>query len=118
MPYFCHQVSFTNEAWRRLMQNPRDHFQDVRGPIEKLGGEIQNSFFVRGAYDVLAITKFPEDVSVSAISAAFASGGSVATIQTAPLLSPAEAIEAVRSRHVGSGPVTNAPRAMARSVGR
>ena len=115
MPHFCHQVSFTTEAWRRLMQNPNDHLADVRGPIEKLGGHIQNSFFMLGRYDVLAISEFPDSVSVSAISAAFASGGSVATIQTAPLLTPTEAVDALRKASACGYHSISAPLAMARA---
>ena len=43
MSYFCHQVSYTKEAWARLMQNPQDRLEAVRAPIEKLGGKIHTS---------------------------------------------------------------------------
>ena len=41
MPYYCHQVSYTKEAWARLMENPQDRLDAVRAPIEKLGGSLQ-----------------------------------------------------------------------------
>ena len=78
MSYFCHQVSYTKEAWARLMQNPQDRLEAVRAPIEKLGGKIHTSFFAFGAFDVLAITEFPDNISAAAISIAFAAGGAVA----------------------------------------
>jgi len=40
MPFFCHQVSYTKEAWARLMENPQDRLEAVRAPIEKLGGKL------------------------------------------------------------------------------
>jgi len=30
MPYYCHQVSYTKEAWARLMENPQDRLEAVR----------------------------------------------------------------------------------------
>jgi len=41
MPYYCHQVTYTKEAWARLMENPQDRLDAVRAPIEKLGGSLQ-----------------------------------------------------------------------------
>jgi uncharacterized protein with GYD domain len=96
MPYFCHQVSYTKEAWARLMENPQDRLEAVRAPIEKLGGSLQTSFFAFGAFDVLAITEMPDNISAAAIAIAFAAGGAVQSIQTTPLLTAAQAVEALR----------------------
>ena len=41
MPYFCHQVSYTTEAWSRLMSNPQDRIEAIRAPVNRLGGRIQ-----------------------------------------------------------------------------
>lgn len=94
MSYFCHQVSFTSTAWSRVSQNPDDRFEAIRTPIENLGGTIRAAFFTTGRFDVLAITEYPDHVSPSDVSIAFARGGAVANIQTIPLLSAAQAIEA------------------------
>ncbi len=94
MSYFCHQVSFTSNAWPRVSQQPDDRFEAIRVPIENLGGTIRAAFFTTGRYDVLAITEFPKHVTPADISIAFARGGSVAHIDTTPLLTAAQAIEA------------------------
>ena len=96
MPFFCHQISFTNDAWVRVIQNSQDRFEAIRGPIESLGGRIQATFFALDSYDVLAITEFPDNISAAAISIAFAAGGAVANIQTTLLLTAAQAVEALR----------------------
>ena len=96
MPYFCHQVSYTKEAWARLMEQPQDRLEAVRAPIEKLGGKVHTSFFAFGPYDVLAITEMPDNISAAAISIAFAAGGSVQHIQTTPLMTAAQMIESLR----------------------
>ncbi len=102
MSYFCHQVSFTSTAWFRVSQNPDDRFEAIRTPIENLGGTIRAAFFTTGRFDVLAITEYPDHVSPADVSIAFARGGAVANIQTIPLLSATQAIEARAVPHVGA----------------
>ncbi len=72
MCYYCHQVSYTSEAWNRLKQNPDDRFEAIRGPIEHLGGKFCAAYFASGNFDVLAITEFPDNVTPAAIAVAFA----------------------------------------------
>jgi uncharacterized protein with GYD domain len=96
MPFFCHQVSYTKEAWARLMENPQDRLDAVRAPIEKLGGKLHTSFFAFGAFDVIAITDMPDNISAAALAIAFAGGGAVQSIHTTPLMTAAQAVEALR----------------------
>jgi len=96
MPYFCHQVSYTKEAWKRLMADPQDRLEIVRAPIEKLGGKLHTAFFAFGPFDAIAITDMPDNISAAAIAIAFAAGGSVAHVQTTPLMTAAQTVEALR----------------------
>lgn len=96
MPHFCHQVSYTKEAWARLMVNPQDRIEIVRAPIEKLGGKLQTAFFAFGPFDALLITEMPDNISAAAIAIAFAAGGACASVQTTPLMTAAQLIEALR----------------------
>jgi uncharacterized protein with GYD domain len=94
MSHYCLQISFTNQAWGHLAHAPQDRSAVVRAPIERLGGSIHATFFTTGRFDLLAIAEFPEHVTPAEISVAFAGGGAVASINTSPLLTFAEAIEA------------------------
>jgi uncharacterized protein with GYD domain len=96
MPHYLSQVSYTPEAWARLVANPQDRIEAVRGPIEKLGGRIHNAFFAFGEYDVVVITEMPDNVSAAAIAIAFAAGGAVKSEKTTPLMTTAEALEAIK----------------------
>ena len=112
MPNYLHQVSYTPEAWARLVANPQDRIEAVRGPIEKLGGRIHNAFFAFGEYDVVVITEMPDNVSAAAIAMAFAAGGACKSVQTIPLISPEEATQALRkARECGYRPATATTRA-------
>lgn len=108
MSYFSLQISFTNQAWTHLAQNPQDRFAVIRAPIEKLGGSIQASFFTTGRFDLLAIAEFPEHITPADIAVAFADGGAVASTSTTPLLTFSQALEA-RSRDIATSSCTVRP---------
>jgi uncharacterized protein with GYD domain len=96
MPHYLHQVSYTPEAWARLIATPQDRIEAIRAPIEKLGGRINTAFFAFGEYDVVVITEMPDNVSAAAIAIAFAAGGAVKSAKTTPLMSTAETVEALK----------------------
>jgi uncharacterized protein with GYD domain len=96
MPFFLHQVSYTPEAIARLIANPQDRTDAVRGPIEKLGGTIKELYFAFGEHDAILITEMPDNVSAAAIAMAFAAGGSVHNYKTTALMTTAEAMDAMR----------------------
>lgn len=107
MPFFLHQVSYTSEALSKLIANPQDRFEAVRGPIEKLGGKIKDSYFAFGPSDVVLITEMPDNVSAAAIALAFAAGGACRNCQTTALMTNAEAMDAMRKAGTcGYKPVT------------
>jgi len=86
VPFYCHQVSYTTDARKRLLSDPNDRYEAVRAPIEKLGGTVQSSFVTLGQFDVLVISEFSVDVSPAAFAVAFSQGGAIASIHTIPLL--------------------------------
>jgi len=93
MSFYCHQVSYTTDARKRLLNDPHDRYEAIRDPIEKLGGHLKSSFFTLGPFDVLVISEFPQDVSLADISIAFSHGGAIASIHTYPLLPLPESSE-------------------------
>jgi uncharacterized protein with GYD domain len=95
MPHYCHQISYTKEAWARLVANPQDRLDVVRRPIENLGGRLETAYFAFGPFDVIAITEMPDNISAAAIAMAFAAGGAVANMQTTALMNVTETVEAM-----------------------
>jgi uncharacterized protein with GYD domain len=96
MPVFLHQVAYSHEGWQAVLDKPQDRIEAVRPAIEKLGGKIKSAFFSFGDYDVILITEMPDSVSAAAISIAFAGGGACKAVQTTPLLTVEEAMEAMK----------------------
>jgi len=107
MPYFLHQVSYTPEALAKLISNPQDRTEAIRGPIEKLGGKVKEMFFAFGPSDAVLITEMPDNVSAAAMALAFAAGGALRSCQTTALLTKEEAIDAFRKAGTsGYKPIT------------
>jgi uncharacterized protein with GYD domain len=53
-------------------------------------------------YDIVVITEMQNNVNAAAIAIAFAAGGACKAVQTTPLLSTAEAVDAMKKAN-GSG---------------
>jgi uncharacterized protein with GYD domain len=107
MPFYLHQISYTPEALAKLIGNPQDRFEAVRGPIEKLGGKIKDSYFAFGPYDAVLITEMPDNVAAAAIALAFSAGGALRSCQTTALMTNSEALNAMRKAGTsGYKPIT------------
>lgn len=96
MPHYLHQVAYSREGWQALLAHPQNRIEAVRPAIEKLGGKVETAWFAFGEYDVIVIAQFPDNVSAAAISIAFAAGGACKAVQTTPLMSPDEALQAFK----------------------
>jgi uncharacterized protein with GYD domain len=96
MPHYLHQVAYSREGWEALLAHPQNRIEAVRPAIENLGGKIETAWFAFGEYDVIVITELPDNVSAAAISIAFAGGGACKAVQTTPLMSAAEAVQAFK----------------------
>ena len=102
MPYFLQQIAYSTEGWEALVEKPQDRVEAVRPAIEKLGGKIESAWFAFGDYDVVLIIQMPTNVDAGAIAMAFAAGGACKAVKTTPLMSVAEAVEAMK-KATGTG---------------
>lgn len=96
MPSFLHHIAYSHEGWQALLSHPQNRIEAVRPAVERLGGKIKEAWFAFGEYDVIMISEMPDNVSAAAISIAFAGGGACKSVQTTPLLTAEEAVEAMK----------------------
>jgi uncharacterized protein with GYD domain len=96
MAYFLEQVAYSTEGWQALVRSPQNRIEAVRPAIERLGGKIETAWYAFGEYDVVLIVQMPDNVSAAAIAMAFAAGGSCKAVKTTPLITIAEAVEAMK----------------------
>ena len=102
MPLFLTQVSYTQQAWQSLVENPQNRFEVVRAVVEKLGGKVVNGWAAFGDYDIILVSEMPDQVTAGAFAIAIAAGGACKNVKTTPLLSIAEIQEALKKAG-GSG---------------
>jgi len=96
MPHYLVQVAYSPEGWEALVKEPQDRIEAVRPAVERLGGKINDAYFSFGDHDVVIIAELPDNVSAAAIAIAFAGGGACKAVHTTPLLTSAEAVEAMK----------------------
>jgi uncharacterized protein with GYD domain len=96
MAHYLLQLSYVPETWATLIRNPQDRAEAVRGPINKLGGKIEQIWLAFGDDDVIGIIEMPNNIAAAAISMAFSAGGACKNVKTTPLMSIQEGIEAMK----------------------
>jgi uncharacterized protein with GYD domain len=102
MPSYLVQVAYTPEAVAALVANPQDRTDAIRKVVKKLGGKAGTLYLSFGDYDVVGIYDMPDNVSAAAFAMAISSGGACRSVKTTPLMSGAEAVEAM-TKAGGSG---------------
>ena len=95
MATYLYQVAYTSKAWETQVDNAQHPRERIRPAIEKLGGRIESMYYAFGEYDIIAIIEFPDNGSAAAFEIAAAAGGAVKAIQTTPLLSLDEGVQAM-----------------------
>jgi uncharacterized protein with GYD domain len=96
MAHYLIQAAYTAEAWKSLLKKPEDRKQAIRPVVEKLGGNVVNSWYAFGDYDVVLIVEMPDNVSAAAFSLAAMAGGGLRELKTTPLLELVEGLEAMK----------------------
>jgi uncharacterized protein with GYD domain len=102
MPSYLVQTSYTAEALTALIRNPQNRTDVVRKAVEKLGGSLTGLWLSFGDQDIVCVVEMPNNVSAAALALAVASGGSVRSTKTTPLLSAEEGLAAFKKAG-GSG---------------
>ena len=96
MPFYLIQASYASQATAAMIKNPQDRAAAVRPMIERMGGKLHGLWLSFGEYDVVAITELPDNVSATSLSMAIGASGSISGFRTTPLLTAAEATEAMK----------------------
>ncbi len=102
MAQYMFQVSFTSEAWAKMVREPQNREQAIKPTIEKLGGKLVGYWFAFGESDAVVIVQMPDNVTAAAASLAATAGGAVKSLRTTVLMSVDESLQAMR-KAAGAG---------------
>ncbi len=96
MTLYLTRFSYTPETWAKLMKNPEDRREAARKYIESVGGKLHGFWYAFGEYDGYNIWEAPDNISMAAVALAISGGGALSKIETTPLLTVEETLEALR----------------------
>ena len=105
MTLYLTRFSYTPETWARLIQKPEDRRDAARKYIETVGGKLHGFWYAFGAHDGYNLWEAPDNVSMAAVAIAIGGGGALSKLETIPLLTVEETLDALgRAKTVGYRP--------------
>lgn len=96
MALYLTRFSYTAETWARLAKNPEDRREAAKTYIESVGGKLHGFWYAFGSYDGYNLWEAPDNVSMAAVAIAISGGGALSKLETTPLLTVEEAMDALR----------------------
>jgi uncharacterized protein with GYD domain len=96
MSSYLIQVSYTNEAVKKLIAKPEHRHEVIQKAEEELGGKLIGLWLSFGDYDVVVLAELPDNAAAAGLALAVAAGGSCKTVKTTPLLSVEEGNAAMK----------------------
>ena len=100
MPTYMLQAAYTSDAWAAQVKNPQNRIEAIRPLIEGLGGKIVGAWNSFGDYDIVIILEMPDNTAIAAASIAASAGGDIKAINTTPLMTIEEGLEAMKKAGV------------------
>jgi uncharacterized protein with GYD domain len=102
MALYLTRFSYTPETWARLTQNPEDRRDAAKAYIESVGGKLHGFWYAFGEFDGYNLWEAPDNVSIAAVILAIGGGGALSKIETIPLLTVEETLDALgRAQSIG-----------------
>lgn len=96
MSQYLIEAKYADQAWSAMAQKPQNRIDLLRPVVERLGGKIESFWFSFGEYDAFVVVDLPDNVSAQALQIAGAAGNGFKVLKTTPLLTIAEAMEAMK----------------------
>lgn len=96
MPFYLIQADYSAESSKKLVEKPQQREKALAKACKALGGKMHQFFFSFGEYDAVVIAELPDNQAAAALSLSADAGGAVRKMHTTPLLTPAEALEAMK----------------------
>jgi uncharacterized protein with GYD domain len=97
MPFYMYQGAYTSQSWAAQVKNPQNRIETVgRQACEAVGGKMVGAWYCFGDFDFILIADVPNNESMTAISLAVAAGGAIKNSRTTPLMTGAQAVEAMK----------------------
>jgi uncharacterized protein with GYD domain len=105
MARYMIQASYTSESWAAQVKDPQNRLEAVAAMLAPSGITFIDAYYCFGEFDLVIIAEGTDNVTTAAGLIAVAAAGSLSNIQTTPLLTQEEGLEAItRAGSVGYKP--------------
>ena len=96
MPFFLARAKVSKDYMQALVDRPEDRLVSTTRFLQGIGGRLHNYFFAFGDHDIVLLYELPDNVSAASLSMVLSASGSITEIETTPLLTTQEAVEAMK----------------------
>ena len=96
MALYMSTFGYTPEVWAGLIRSPENREEMVGRMLEDAGCKLRGLWYAFGQGDGFALIEAPDNTSAAGIAIAIASSGAFRKFETTPLMTQAEALEALR----------------------
>ncbi len=95
MPMYLARVKLSKEFMGAVVDRPEDRMITTTKLLKGIGGRLHNYFFAFGEYDIILLFELPDNVAAASLSMVLSASSSATEIETTPLLTMQEAVEAM-----------------------
>ncbi len=96
MPMFLGRFSYSSGSVKALVDNPQDRTDAIAATAESVGCKLEGLWYSFGEFDGYFLFEGPDSGSALAFSASVGQTGALSRIETIPLMTTQEAVEAFR----------------------
>jgi uncharacterized protein with GYD domain len=97
MPLYMATFGYKPEVWAGLIKSPENRKEVVGRILEEAGCKLQDLWYAFGESDGFALIEAPDNTTAAGISIAIAASGAFRKFETTPLLTQADAIDALHA---------------------
>lgn len=97
MAFYLARAKLSQQFMNALVERPEDRFIKTTKLLKSIGGRLHYYFFTFGQYDIVLIYELPGNTTAAALSMVLSAAGTVTEVETTPLLTMEEAIDAMRT---------------------
>ena len=96
MPLYMLTFGYKPEVWAGLIRSPENREEAVGRILEDAGCKLNGLWFAFGEGDGFALMEAPNNTAAAGVAIAIAASGAFRKFETTPLMTQAEALDALR----------------------
>ncbi len=96
MALYMSKFGYKPEVWAGLIRSPENREEAVGRVLENAGCKLRGLWYAFGDCDGFALIEAPDSTSAAGVAISIAASGAFSKFETTPLLTQAEALDAMR----------------------